>query len=295
MFDWLLVQFPASGVETYAFFPFLVALVVSFFTSMGGISGAFLLLPFQVSVLGFNTPSVSATNFLYNVIGTPGGIYRYAREGRMDWNLAGVVSGGLIPGIFLGYYLRVVYLPDPALFKAFAGLVLAYLGVRLLVTAETTEADEPVAHRAGTSTSGHGSRVALVFPAGSMAGLAFGVGVIGGAYGVGGGAIMAPFCVTVFRLPVHGIAGAVLFSTLVSSVAGVAFYSLVPVRGMIAPPDWALGLVLGAGGLAGTYLGARMQKHVSARWIRVVLGLVVVSVAAGYLGQFVLDWGGSSG
>ena len=93
MFDWLLVHFPASGVETYAFFPFLVALVVSFFTSMGGISGAFLLLPFQVSVLGFNTPSVSATNFLYNVIGTPGGIYRYAREGRMDWNLAGVVSG----------------------------------------------------------------------------------------------------------------------------------------------------------------------------------------------------------
>jgi len=33
---------------------------------MAGISGAFLLLPFQMSVLGFSTPSVSATNFLYN-------------------------------------------------------------------------------------------------------------------------------------------------------------------------------------------------------------------------------------
>jgi hypothetical protein len=35
--------FPVSGVETNPAVPFLVALVVSTFTSMGGISGAFLL------------------------------------------------------------------------------------------------------------------------------------------------------------------------------------------------------------------------------------------------------------
>ncbi|MHB8842578.1 MAG: hypothetical protein ACYC56_12485, partial [Candidatus Aquicultor sp.] len=45
--------FPVSGVKTYFFVPPLVALVVSFFTSMGGVSGAFLLLPFQVSFLNF--------------------------------------------------------------------------------------------------------------------------------------------------------------------------------------------------------------------------------------------------
>ena len=48
--------FPVSGVETNPAVPFLVALVVSFFTSMGGVSGAFLLLPFQVSVLGLYQP-----------------------------------------------------------------------------------------------------------------------------------------------------------------------------------------------------------------------------------------------
>jgi hypothetical protein len=48
------------------------------FTSMGGISGAFLLLPIQMSVLGFTTPSVTSTNFLFNVTGTPAGVYRYA-------------------------------------------------------------------------------------------------------------------------------------------------------------------------------------------------------------------------
>lgn len=41
--------FPISGVEVNPLIPPLVALVISIFTSMGGVSGAFLLLPFQAS------------------------------------------------------------------------------------------------------------------------------------------------------------------------------------------------------------------------------------------------------
>jgi hypothetical protein len=50
--------FPVSGVEVNPLIPPLVALVVSTFTSMGGVSGAFLLLPFQVSILNFSSPAV---------------------------------------------------------------------------------------------------------------------------------------------------------------------------------------------------------------------------------------------
>ncbi len=53
--DFLYMFFPVSGVKTHLFIPPLVALVVSFFTSMGGVSGAFLLLPFQMSVLNFTS------------------------------------------------------------------------------------------------------------------------------------------------------------------------------------------------------------------------------------------------
>jgi hypothetical protein len=44
-----------------------------------GISGAVLLLPFQVSVLGTPSPAVTPTNLLYNVVATPGALYRYWR------------------------------------------------------------------------------------------------------------------------------------------------------------------------------------------------------------------------
>jgi uncharacterized membrane protein YfcA len=80
--DLLQVIFPVAGLKTYLLIPPVVAFVISFFTSMAGISGAYLLLPFQMSVLGFTTASVTSTNFLFNVVGTPDGIYRYIEECR---------------------------------------------------------------------------------------------------------------------------------------------------------------------------------------------------------------------
>ena len=50
------MTFPVSGVETAIWVPPLVGLVISFFTSMGGISGAFLILPFQMSYPRFYQP-----------------------------------------------------------------------------------------------------------------------------------------------------------------------------------------------------------------------------------------------
>src|SRR5512143_2534645 len=111
------MYFPVSGVEVSPLIPLVVSFIVSFFTSMGGISGAFLLLPFQMSVLGFTSPAVSSTNLVFNIVAIPSGVYRYIREGRMAWPLAWIVIAGTLPGVFIGYYLRVLYLPDPRTFK----------------------------------------------------------------------------------------------------------------------------------------------------------------------------------
>jgi hypothetical protein len=74
------VFFPTSGVETWFWLPPLAAFVVSFFSSMVGVSGAFLLMPFQMNVLGYVGPSVSATNLVFDLYATPGGVWRYAHE-----------------------------------------------------------------------------------------------------------------------------------------------------------------------------------------------------------------------
>jgi len=130
--DFLVFKFPVSQIETSILIPPLVAFSVSIFISMAGVSGAFLLLPFQVSFLNFTTLSVSATNFVYNIVAIPNGVYRYLREGRMAWPLTLVVVIGTLPDVFIGYYLRVLYMPDPHVFKLFVGCVLLCIGLRLL-------------------------------------------------------------------------------------------------------------------------------------------------------------------
>jgi len=124
------------------------------------------------------------------------------------------------------------------------------------------------------------------FATAKLLALALSVGIIGGVYGIGGGSIIAPFLITFFRLPVYAIAGAVLLGTFVSSLAGVVFYSLIPINRAVAAPDWLLGILFGAGGLIGMYLGARVQKYMPGKWIKLMLGTVIIIVASKYIFKF---------
>jgi len=297
LFDFLITEFSTSGVRTYVFVPPLVSFLISFFTSMAGVSGAFLLLPFQMSVLGFTTPSVSSTNLLYNVTGTPGGIYRYMKEGRMTWPIALIIVAGIIPGVLIGYYLRVKYLPDPRTFELFVGIVLMYVAVRLIRDVWTEKSVKAENTSKGTyrvenmsiglkKTQFDFKGVTYSFITIGLLMLSFAVGIIGGVYGIGGGAIIAPLCITLFKMPAHAIAGAVLLGTFTSSTAGVMIYSLMPVRGVVAPPDWTLGILFGLGGLLGMYAGAQLQKSVSEKWIKLMLGAVAFIVASRYILRF---------
>ncbi len=295
--DYLKILFPISGVETFVFFPPLVAFIISFFTSMGGVSGAFLILPFQMSFLGFTTPSVSATNFLYNIVGTPGGIYPYIREQRMVWPLAIMITIGTLPGVLIGYYFRVRYLPDPRVFKLFVGIILLYIGFRLAKSiGPKRQIPPPHANKSFVVSNiswnvrrmefnFSGNKVSFSVPA--LLSLTFIVGIIGGIYGIGGGAIIAPFCVSILHIPVFTIAGPALFGTFMTSIAGVFFYSTIPLySGQTAPPDWLLGILFGVGGLLGMYLGARCQKFVPERMIKAILAFILLIVSLKYIVQF---------
>ncbi|MFC1886669.1 sulfite exporter TauE/SafE family protein [Thermodesulfobacteriota bacterium] len=295
--DILRYTFPISGVDTYLFIPPLVAFAISFFTSMAGISGAFLILPFQMSVLGFTAPAVSATNFLYNIVGTPGGIFRYAREKRMIWPLVTGIISGTLPGVMIGYYLRVKYLPEPKMFKLFVGAVLLFVGFRLVKglgrhqksfnkTAPGTWRIHHISyHPYKIIFSFIGKEFFISIPV--IFFFSFIIGIVGGIYGIGGGAIIAPFCVSVLNIPVFAVAGAVLTANFVTSLAGISFYSVIPIyNGNAAAPDWMLGILFGIGGMVGMYLGARCQKHTPEKMIKLILALVIFTIAGRYITQY---------
>ncbi len=314
------MTFPVSHVETAVWIPPLVGMVISYFTSMGGLSGAFLILPFQMSVLGFVSPAVTSTNLVFNVVGIPSAVYRYFTEGRMNWPLAWNIIIGTVPGLLLGLFIRVWYLPDPRAFKLFVGCVLLYIGARMLLqpflgSASAATAEKVMEAKMRGRTAGSDCPASnppairtiswsfscteyeflgecFHFHTAGLFALSLVVGLIGGIYGIGGGAIIAPFIVSFFGLPIHTVAGATLMGTCVTSIGGVLFYEFigphVAATGQAVRPDWLLGFLFGIGGFVGMYLGARTQKYVPASLIKPVLGIIMIGLAVMYIaGYFV--------
>ena len=289
--DWMDITFAVSGVEVNVLVPPLVALVISFFASLSGLSGAFLIMPFMISGLGFAGPPASATNFVFNIAAIPSGVYNFTRQKRVLWPMVLVVTLGTLPGLLVGYYIRVSYLPDPARFKVFVGALFVYLAVKLLREITGRGSSGPRVEVGELSTI-HKSARRVAFRLGErefsfrplpLFLFSLLVGVIGGAYGLGGGVLIVPFLVALEGLPIYAIAGGAILSTFLASVAGVIVYSTIPIGGAVSGPDWGLGLLFGAGGAVGVYLGSRVQRHVPERLIRVILFIILSGLAIKYI------------
>lgn len=265
------MYFPVSGVEVSPLVPPLVGFVLAALTTPVGVSGAFLLLPFQVSVLGFVTPGVTPTNLLFNVISTPGGISGYGRQGSLDRKLVVGIVAGAVPGIILGSFLRVTVLAEASAFKTFAGIALIALGLHLLLQSRVS--DEASTRRQ--------------LPKEGITILAAAAGTVGGIYGISGGSLIAPALVGVFGVTVRSAAPAALVATLITSSAGVISFLLLDAIGAApssgAAPDWALGVLFGIGGAAGGRVGARLNQKIPERGLRGLLGTLAVLLGLSYV------------
>jgi uncharacterized membrane protein YfcA len=249
---------------------FLAGLLISIVTSPVGVSGAVFLLPVQLSVLHVPSPAVTPTNLLFNVVSGPGALLRYRRNGQLAGPLARLLIAGTLPGVVVGALIRVFVIPGPGAFRLVAAAVLFPLGLWLCVRALRPAAPD---------------RPPLSRPA--IFGLSVVTGTVGGIYGIGGGSILGPILAG-RGTPLTHIAPAALAATFLTSIAGAVTYGILALttNGDIAP-HWALGLLCGAGGLIGGYLGARLQSYLPERALRLLLGTLATLLAALYVLQSV--------
>jgi uncharacterized protein len=249
----------------------IVALVAAFaiavITTPAGVSGAVLLLPFQVSVLGTPSPAVTPTNLLYNVVASPGAIWRYRRQGQTGGALTWLLLAGTLPGVIAGSVIRVYVLPGPVVFDFVVAAVLIPLGAWLALTQVAP------AHTTGQAR----------LPRAAIGVIAAVAGCVGGIYGIGGGSILAPILVADGQPPSQ-VAPAALSSTFLTSLAGVVTFSILSLHqhGSVAP-DWPTGIALGTGGLVGGYAGARLHARMPEKIIRRLLALVVLAIGIRFL------------
>ncbi|QVJ00487.1 sulfite exporter TauE/SafE family protein [Nocardiopsis eucommiae] len=254
------------------FLAVLAGFSVAAVTTPVGVSGAVLLLPVQLSVLGLHGPAVSATNLLYNVVATPLGLSRLARSVRGHGTGALVAAGAAVPCAVAGAAVRVTWLSDPALFRGLLAVLMLGMGVRLLVTRARAR-PAPVAGR------GRARTVPLALAAGGAA-------LLGSAVGIGGGSLLAPLLIAVGGWYTSRAALVGLTTTLVTSAAGLGAYAVFDRIGFgaaPAAPDWGVGLALGAGGALGALVGVTLGRRLGERPLRFLLGGLVSLTGVAYL------------
>ena len=243
----------------------VIAFCVAVFTTPVGVSGAVFLVPVQISVLHTPSPAVTPTNLIYNLIAIPGALLRFHREDRLAGPLTRLLVLGTLPGVVAGAVIRVELLDQAQAFLLVVAAVLIPLGAWLAIAAPAAPASAPDRNRRRQITI-----------------LALAVGTVGGIYGIGGGSILGPILVG-FGFSVFEVAPAALTATFLTSIAGVLTYALLSIGGSgdIAP-DWALGVGMGIGGLAGAYLGVRLQTQLPEQLLRRGLGVLALALGLRY-------------
>lgn len=242
-----------------------IAFCIAIFTTPVGVSGAVFLVPVQISVLHTPSPAVTPTNLLYNLIAIPGALLRFHREERLTGPLTRLLVLGTLPGVVAGAVIRVELLDHGNAFLAVVAVVLIPLGAWLAFARPPAPAASPDRNRRR-----------------QIFALALGVGTVGGIYGIGGGSILGPILVGL-GFSVFEVAPAALATTFLTSIAGVLTYALLSIGGSgdIAP-DWALGVGMGVGGLAGAYLGVRLQTRLPEELLRRGLGALALVLGLRY-------------
>ncbi|MEB2837157.1 MAG: sulfite exporter TauE/SafE family protein [Desulfurococcales archaeon] len=252
----------------------MLALVSGFIAgvSLGltGGGGSILGVPLLVYVVGLSPHLAVGTSLVAVGVTALLSSLKYMRAGhvRVGVGLLMAVTG--FAGVYLGSYANRM-VSGPVLLLVFAAFMLV-VGAGMVRDALNPRANrEPSGEAAEPSNPG--GRGAGRYARALLAG--FGVGLLSGFLGVGGGFIIVPTLLWVLGLAMRDAVGTSLFIIFLNGIAGVVSYTL---QGR--PLDYVVTGFFVAGGALGGYLGAAAATRVSERTLKLAFAALVFGVAA---------------
>ncbi|MEP9352994.1 sulfite exporter TauE/SafE family protein [Xanthobacter sp. KR7-65] len=279
---------PIAELPVAIFTIFAMGLAVGFISGMFGVGGGFLMTPLLIFT-GVPPAVAVASVSPYMAASSFSGALSYWRKGMVDLPLAGVLlTGGLagtVSGVLLFLFLRTIGQVDLAIRLSYT-LLLGTIGTLMLTEsvraiARAQRGQTPEVRRPGMRAAFmrlplkmrfRRSRIYVsVIP---VVVIGFVIGLLGAVLGVGGGFILVPALIYLLRVPTQTSVGTSLVLTLVTMAAATVLHAVA--NGTV---DAVLALVLMVGGTLGAQFGARTGQTLKAEHLRLLLGLLVLSVA----------------
>lgn len=242
-------------MDTTLIIAIIAVFLVSIVFSMFGQGGGSLYTPI-LFLLGYSALISISTSLVLNLITALAAAIIYFRAGFIDLRMAVAFIPGICIGAFLGGVMT--NFVDPTILLWIFVVFLVGAGARMIYTYwEKGSAEEACAIR---------------FSWWMYAGIAvfsFGVGILSGLLGVGGGTVIVPFLIFICRYPTKNSAGTVSFIVIFSSLFGVIGHSAFGTLDVSLIIPTAIAVFVGA------VLGARYMVKVQPRYIKAGFGILL--------------------
>lgn len=270
---------------------------VGFVAGMFGVGGGFLLTPFLI-FMGIPAPVAVATASAQIAASSVTGAITSLRKGAVDRKLGFILVVGGLVGTFFGIQffnaMRRLGQLDLVISLSYVALLLGIGGFMLVESIrairDARKGMAKVVRPGGSHRWYEGLPLRVRFVESGIyvsmlpfiaAGLVF--GFIGAVLGIGGGFMLVPTLIYVFRIPVHVVVGTSQFQILCTMLVATLMHAA-----SSGTVDIALALVLIVGGVIGAQMGIRAAARIRADQFRLLLALLILAVGARFATDLVL-------
>jgi uncharacterized protein len=284
----LQIYLPIAELPISVLLVLALSAAVGFISGLFGVGGGFLLTPLLIFLE--IPPAVSVATVSAQIVASSmSSMMTYLRRHLIDLRLGAVlVTGGLIGtvgGVLffntmrrLGQLELIIVISYVTLFTIIGSLML----FDALRAAWRTRSGRPARRlrRAGAHPWWQGLPLRVRFYRSKLyisvipvMLLALAIGFIGAVLGIGGGFILVPALIYLFRVPAAVVVGTSLFQILITMTAATMLHAVTN-----QSVDIMLALLLIIGGVIGAQLGARAARNMKTESFRLLLALLILGV-----------------
>ena len=209
-----------------------------------------------------HVPARSAIAMAFGIIAMTAAIatFHYWRRGAVDLRVAVLFGLFGIGGAYLG--ARLGALIPAAIHLTLFATIMYYSAHRLLFS--DARADET------SLSSDHPIRIAAY---------GLGIGTFAGTVGVGGGFLIVPALILLWRLPVKRAVGTSLVAVTANSLAGFAGYVTT------VAINYPIMAVFATSAVFGTFAGSALHRYLPEKTVKLALGLFLATIATYIIGK----------
>jgi uncharacterized membrane protein YfcA len=291
------IYLPIADLPVNVFLVLTMGIAVGFISGMFGIGGGFLMTPLLIFI-GIQPAVAVATVSTHIAASSFSGAIAYWRRSAIDPALAlALLFGGIAgtaSGVALFTFLRTLDQLDLTIGLSYVtlltivGLVMITESVRAIMRSRQGKPVE--LRRPGSHTWFHGLPFKLRFKRSKIyvsvipvLAIGYLIGFVGAIMGIGGGFLLVPMLIYLLRVPTGTVIGTSMVLTLITMASATLMHA--STNHLV---DAVLALILMVGGVMGAQFGARAGQRIKGEWLRLMLGLLVLSVGLRFAFELVV-------